>query len=121
ELLTRYLSSHDRLVLHIHPTIKILVDGNEIQVPANIGVSPDGRFRYIHTHDATGVIHIESPVYVEFTLGDFMKVWGKKLDSKCFDTYCGYVKVSVNGALVEDPLSYIMRDGDRILVEVTTG
>lgn len=121
ELLTRYLSSHDKLVLHIHPTIKILVDGNEIQVPANIGIAPDGRMRYIHTHDATGVIHIESPVYAEFTLGDFMKVWGKRLDSQCFDTYCGHVKVSVNGVEVSDPLSYKMRDGDRILVEVNTG
>jgi hypothetical protein len=120
QLLTRYLSSHDQLVYHIHPTLRISVDGNEIPVPANIGIEPDGRSRYIHTHDATGVIHVESPIQVDFTFGDFMKIWGKRLDQQCFDIYCGTVTVSVNGNIISDPLSHILRDGDRILVEVTT-
>ena len=120
QLLTRYLSSHDQLAYHIHPTLRILVDGNEIPVPANIGIEPDGRSRYIHTHDATGVIHVESPIQVDFTFGDFMKIWGKRLDQQCFDTYCGTVTVSVNGNIISDPLSHILRDGDKILVEVKT-
>ncbi len=120
QLLTKYLSSHDQLAYHIHPTLRIVVDGNEIKVPAKIGIEPDGRMRYIHTHDETGIIHIESPVRVDFTLGDFMKVWGKRLDLQCFDIYCGLVKVSVNGIVLADPLSHILRDGDKILVEVIT-
>jgi len=120
QLHTRYLSSRDGVVYHIHAFLRILVDGNEISVPANIGIEPDGRMKYIHTHDATGTIHIESPVQVEFTFGDFMKVWGKRLDPQCFNTYCGSVKVSVNGNTLADPLTHILQDGDKILVEVTT-
>ncbi|MEM4416519.1 MAG: hypothetical protein QXD32_00500 [Nitrososphaerota archaeon] len=120
ELLNRYLTGHDSLSMHIHPVLKIFVDGREVEIPANIGVEPDGRMRYIHTHDATGVIHIESPVYAEFTLGDFMKIWGKRLDTDCFDIYCGTVKVTVNGSPISNPASYVLRDRDNIVVEVTT-
>lgn len=31
----------------------------------------------IHTHDDTGIIHIESPVKRDFTLADFFAVWNK--------------------------------------------
>ena len=57
---------------------------------------------------------------MEFTLGDLMKVWGKRLDDNCFDTYCGKVRVIVNGQEVQDPLNYVMRDRDEITIEVST-
>jgi hypothetical protein len=34
------------------------------------GISP------VHTHDSTGVIHVESPVKRTFTLGEFFTEWG---------------------------------------------
>jgi hypothetical protein len=35
----------------------------------------------LHTHDETGVIHIESPIRKDFTLGQFLDIWRKKLGS----------------------------------------
>jgi len=119
KLLNTWLSGGENLAMHIHSKLRIFVDGVEVRVPANIGIAPDGKMRVIHTHDETGVIHIESPIYTEFTLGDFMRVWGKRLDDSCFDTYCGTVRVMVNGAEIQDPLSHPFRDGDEITIEVT--
>ena len=37
----------------------------------------------MHTHDSTGVIHIEAPrssATRKFTLGDFFDIWKKRLD-----------------------------------------
>jgi len=119
-LLNTYLTGHENLAMHIHPKLKILVDGAEMKVPANIGIAPDGRMRVIHTHDETGIIHVESPRQAEFTFGDFLKIWGKNLTSSCFDRYCGKIRFTANGQEVEDPHNYILRDGDELVLEVTT-
>ena len=34
-----------------------------------------------HTHDSTGIIHIESPLKRDFTLGQFFDVWKSKLNN----------------------------------------
>lgn len=63
-------------VEHIHTHLDVLVDGAPVTVPANVGI--DMRRRTIsplHTHDASGVIHIESPVQRQFSLGEFFSEW----------------------------------------------
>jgi hypothetical protein len=63
-------------VEHIHTHLDVLVDGAPVTVPADIGI--DMRRRAIsplHTHDASGVIHIESPVQRQFSLGEFFSEW----------------------------------------------
>jgi hypothetical protein len=35
----------------------------------------------MHTHDDTGVIHIESPEIRTFTLGQFFNIWNKKFNN----------------------------------------
>lgn len=63
-------------VEHIHAHLDVLVDGAPVAVPANIGI--DMRRRTIsplHTHDASGVIHIESPVQRQFSMGEFFSEW----------------------------------------------
>ena len=118
--LNTYLTEHENLAMHIHPKLKILVDGVEMKVPANIGIAPDGRMRVIHTHDETGVIHIESPRPAEFTFGDFLKIWGKNLTSNCFDRYCGKIRFTANGQEVADPHNYVLRDRDELVLEIIT-
>ncbi|MDM2175050.1 MULTISPECIES: hypothetical protein [Mycobacteriaceae] len=63
-------------VLHIHAHLDVQVDGRPVPVPANIGV--DGRrgaMSALHTHDASGIIHIESPVRRQFSLGELFTEW----------------------------------------------
>lgn len=63
-------------VMHIHPNLKIFVNGTDRVVAANIGVSASCMY-WLHTHAPDGVIHVESPVKRNFTLGQFFKVWNR--------------------------------------------
>lgn len=67
---------------HYHAHLDLLKDGNPIPVPANVGITlsaanrPDG-ISALHTHDTTGVVHIESPTAGQvFTLGQLLTEWG---------------------------------------------
>jgi hypothetical protein len=73
----------ESLLFHIHPTLSIMVEGQERTVPADIGILQKCLY-WVHTHDATGMIHVESPVQRDYTLGNFFDIWGQPLDSKRF-------------------------------------
>jgi hypothetical protein len=63
-------------VLHIHSHLDIFVDGKTVTVPAEIGIDVSKQqISPLHTHDTSGVVHIESPVQADFTLGQFMTEW----------------------------------------------
>ncbi|MGY5080911.1 hypothetical protein ACWIGX_28100 [Streptomyces nigrescens] len=100
-------------VEHIHAHLDVLVDGNPVSVPADIGIDQQAqKISPLHTHDARGVIHIESPVKATFSLGQFMTEWdvaltqnsigGLKAGSgKEFHAYVNGKEVSGNPAAVE--------------------
>ncbi|MET7714476.1 hypothetical protein [Streptomyces sp. NPDC005407] len=63
-------------VEHIHAHLDVIVDGKPVLVPANIGIDEQAQqISPLHTHEANGVIHIESPVKATFSLGQFMTEW----------------------------------------------
>ena len=64
---------------HIHPAVRIFIDGKEFPLPANIGIT-DTCMHSIHTHSDMPVVHVEAPVAKDFTLGDFFAVWEKPFD-----------------------------------------
>ena len=62
--------------LHIHQHLTVTVDGTAEQVPADIGIDEQAqRLSAIHTHDTTGIIHVESPVVKTFRLGQVFTEW----------------------------------------------
>ena len=63
--------------VHIHAHLDIIVNGVAVQVPANIGIDEARQqISPLHSHDTTGVIHIESPTApATFTLGQFFTEW----------------------------------------------
>uniref|UniRef100_A0AAU2V8I1 Uncharacterized protein n=1 Tax=Streptomyces sp. NBC_00003 TaxID=2903608 RepID=A0AAU2V8I1_9ACTN len=68
--------SAEGMVQHTHTHLDVLVDGKPVTVPAAIGIDePRGRISPVHTHDTSGVIHVESPRRADFTLGQFMAEW----------------------------------------------
>ncbi|MGA4539518.1 hypothetical protein ACPA54_05935 [Uniformispora flossi] len=70
-------------VEHIHAKLNVIVNGNPVAVPAEIGIDQASqRLSPLHTHDTTGVIHVESPVPATFTLGQFMTEWDVSLDAQ---------------------------------------
>jgi hypothetical protein len=72
---------------HYHAHLDVFVDGKPVVVPAEIGFSfgasgqPNG-ISALHTHDTTGIIHIEAPTAgLKYTLGQVLREWGV-LDGK---------------------------------------
>ncbi len=104
-------NGHENLAIHIHPTLKITVNGVGEEVPANIGLTPTCMAE-IHTHDGTGTIHIESAdkgKASNFTLKDFFAVYGKPLERE------GYVVTAmVAGKPVSDLAMIPLRDHEAI-------
>jgi hypothetical protein len=90
----------------------IFVNGKKETVPAQIGIY-DGQFlTELHTHDTTGVMHVESPKKRTFSLGEFFGVWGVRLTNDCIGGYCRPKmpwKLYVNGApYVGDPSKIVL-------------
>ncbi len=104
---------------HIHPHLTIVINGATQTIPADIGISLTC-MHPIHTHAATGKIHIESPVPRDFTLGDFFAVWGKTfnqnqiLDSGVDASHT--ITVTVNGSPVDTYENTVLHDGDQIII-----
>lgn len=104
---------------HWHPHLTITIKGDDQEIPADIGLgiteSP------VHTHDATGTIHMEFPGLVtkdDTKLGKFFQVWGKQFNSNCIFDSCngpdGKVKMFVNGEENSEFENYPMKEGDKI-------
>jgi hypothetical protein len=69
------------LAEHIHPHLAIVIDGQHIRIPGEIGIGPDGADP-IHTHDSSGLLHVEASVAYDFTLDDFFTTWGKDFSAQ---------------------------------------
>ena len=96
--------------IHWHPELSIIVKGVKQEIPAGLGLG--GVEMSIHTHDNTGVIHLEVGGLVrrsDITLGSFFKVWGK--DMRSFGTN---IKMTVNGKENTEYENYMMQDKDKI-------
>ena len=62
------------LVYHSHPQVSITINGTSFTIPASVGAG--GCIRPLHTHDATGTLHVETDEDRDYTLGDFFLIWG---------------------------------------------
>lgn len=106
---------------HIHALLHVYVDGAPVTVPANIGISPAAGIESpLHTHDTSGVIHIEAGQPHDFRLGDFFTVWGVAFSDTQVGSYRNVadrtVQVFVNGQAVADPVSDVIHAHDNIVV-----
>ena len=65
-------------------------------MPAHIGIvdsSPTSHCNYsTHTHDHTGMLHVEAPAASLFTLGQIFAIWGQPLS---YDDIAGISEVPV--------------------------
>jgi hypothetical protein len=110
------------MVLHIHPNLTLIVDGSPSSVPENIGIDAPlwkdhslDKFGMtgmapIHTHDSSGVIHVESNTNRSYTFDEFLDMWGLDLNDKT-------IKISA-GSKPINSLDYVLNDGDNIIMEI---
>lgn len=107
---------------HIHQHIDLSINGQPVTIPAGIGINHiEGFISPLHTHDTGGVIHVESNVVRDFTLGQFFDVWGVRLTNNCIGGYCTdathTLKVYANGTLISgDPRSLVLTAHQEIMV-----
>lgn len=103
---TEYLNDY-----HVHMYLGIVYKGKQVAVPDAIGLKGPGPetngyistakcFYYIHTHDASGMIHVESPTNLPpsatvYTLKNILDVWGMKYTSTSFGKFKGQLHVFV--------------------------
>jgi FAD/FMN-containing dehydrogenase len=82
---------------HYHAHLDVLVNGQPVPVPANIGVDPaTGTMSVVHTHTPDGVIHVEAARRGQpFTLGQLFTQWNVRLTA----TQIGGLKVGGETAL----------------------
>lgn len=116
-------------VLHIHQHLDIFVDGKRQPVPQGVGIY-DGQFlTELHTHDARGIMHVESPTARNFDLGQFFGVWGVRLTDDCVGGYCRQVpagkatpwKLYVNGEpYTGDPAALVLKEHQEIAFVIGT-
>lgn len=117
----------EQVTLHIHSHLTLFYRGKQLQIPGGIGIAPippQGCLYWIHTHDATGIIHIESPQLQApsggpFTLGMFFDIWSEPLTRNDVAGKQGPVTAYVNGALYDGSLRDIpLRAHQQITLEV---
>jgi hypothetical protein len=82
------LSPMEGTAVHIHQHLDLYVDGRKVLVPAGIGIDPAVGYAPLHTHDPSGVIHVESPTVRSYTLGEFFAVWGVRITPSCLGGSC---------------------------------
>ncbi len=113
-------ASREVLTYHVHSFLAVYVDGEPVPVPANTGVRETCLF-WLHTHDDSGLVHIEAPEKRDFTLGQFFAIWGQPLSatqlaSATVDSE-HEIKAWVNGEeYAGDPASIPLEDKTTIVV-----
>jgi hypothetical protein len=106
---------------HIHAMLHIYVHGLLVPLPAEIGLDPaKGLESSMHTHDGTGVIHMEAPHPYNYTLGDFFAVWGVKLGPAQVGGLTGlggdHLHFYLNGEPLSNPAALILHRGDSVVI-----
>jgi hypothetical protein len=114
----------EQLTYHVHAYLSIVDRGKVTHPPASVGINLTHLCLFwVHTHDDSGIIHIEAPHRITPTLGQFFAVWGKKLSR----TQVGDIAVSPAQKLRAyvgkkpyngDPNSIILRDHEAITIEI---
>lgn len=124
--------SSNKMVLHNHITLNVTSYGQAQMVPQNIGVVNIGKVedpllygdhsldKYgmegmspLHTHDASGRIHVEANTKRDFRLGEFLDLW------KGLDVNGKTIQAILNGNPVSDFRNIILNDGDSISLSIS--
>lgn len=103
-------SGQEMLKTHIHAHLSLFYKGEPIAIPYGIGIVKPFRvvdgfveggkgYYWLHTHDATGILHIESPNKRLYTLADFFNIWGEPLNGHDVAGLKGNVRAYVNGRI----------------------
>ena len=105
--------------VHNHASMLVYVNGQEVSLPADIGIDPAlPDHAGLHTHDTTGKLHLEG--IEKPTLGQFFETWGVKFSSKQLGSYKNtktkIVRMWVNGQSSNAFASFVLEEGSTIVI-----
>jgi hypothetical protein len=114
---------------HHHVHVSLFVDGQQIAIPRGIGMfQPDHNvfiyhqtcLYFLHTHDDTGIVHLEPRVGQGFfKLGNIFDMWGEPLTTTNAAGYQGSQTIFVNGVqYFGDPRTIVLAPYMQITIEV---
>ena len=106
---------------HIHAVLRIYVEGKQVEVPSQVGIDQQESYLApLHTHDNSGIIHMEATEPYPFKLSQFFLVWGVKFNNSQIGGYKvgggKQLAVYANGSQVANPSTFTMKPHDRIVV-----
>ena len=118
--------SGEQLAAHTHAHLLILRDGFSQTVPQYVGIPGAPLLSkciyWMHTHDRTGLIHVEAPRPQTFTLGQFFDIWGQPLTATQValnPVGTGGLKAFVDGkAFAGDPRSIELKAHTQVVLEI---
>ncbi len=122
------------IIMHTHSSLNVTVNGKVLVVPNGVGINTTlwndhsldkfGTERKattfgmispamspLHTHDSSGVIHVESTEYRNYTLGDFLNIWGLPLEGK-------EISLIINGNSTENYTNHILNDMEKMVLKI---
>lgn len=109
---------------HTHALLSVYRNGVRLALPDSIGRGSGCNYE-MHTHDGSGVLHIETDVPRTFTLGQFLALWGQSIGASSVLGLTGAAKYYVvnNETLTPvttDPAAIVLANHEEIVVVVGT-
>ena len=124
----------NKIIMHIHSNLNVTVNEKSLMVPNGIGINSTlwndhsldkfGTERKttifgmvtpamspLHTHDSSGTIHVESTEYRNYTLGQFLNIWGMPLEGS-------KVSLFIDGNSTENYSNYILKDREKMILKI---
>jgi hypothetical protein len=124
----------NEIIMHTHSKLNVTVDGKFLLVPNGVGINSTlwndhsldkfGTERKattfgtispamspLHTHDSSGIIHVESTEYKNYTLGDFLNIWGLPLEGK-------EISLIINGNNTENYSNHTLTDMEKMVLNI---
>jgi hypothetical protein len=124
----------NKIIMHIHSNLNVTVNGKSLIVPNGIGINSKlwndhsldkfGTERKttifgmvtpamsaLHTHDSSGTIHVESTEYRNYTLGQFLNIWGIPLEGS-------RVNLFIDGNNTDDYSNYVLKDREKMILKI---
>jgi hypothetical protein len=109
--------SQEALAFHIHQHLDVYVNGKHVTVPALIGIFDNTFITEVHTHDTSGIVHVESAKNRPYTLGQFFGEWSVRLSAGCLGRYCGSLSWWVDGVKqTGNPAALVLHPHQEIVI-----
>jgi hypothetical protein len=115
------LPGFNETISHTHSWLHIYNEGKKVPVPANIGIDPaTSTISPLHTHDTTGIIHMEADRDFDFTLGQLMAIWGVEFSKDQIGSLKASgenkLQVYLDGKVVSDPVNVVMPEKGNFVI-----